>query len=259
MVKRSRRRPLTAKTAVRFRYELLCIFDTAQPRIHTLNKGVFLFLYRKAQSKMQSMMKTVNSINQIQRNSIFFNLCRTCRVRHSLYKVKGGSPSLSMDKNIDFEEQYDKIYRYCYFKVQRRETAEDIAQETFLRFLESERYQNTGKSLQYLYTVARNLCIDEYRRKGREPLPEEYAEQEAVTQGQMGNTEEERRLNTIVLREALLELEEKDRELLLLRYVNEVPVSVICKLHGMSRFALYRRIKEILKVLRDELGKENFA
>lgn len=39
--------------------------------------------------------------------------------------------------SMDLEEQYDKIYRYCYFKVHQRETAEDITQETFLRFLDS--------------------------------------------------------------------------------------------------------------------------
>lgn len=69
--------------------------------------------------------------------------------------------------SMDLEEQYDKIYRYCYFKVHSRETAEDITQETFLRFFESRNYEDTGKPLHYLYTVARNLCIDEYRRKKR--------------------------------------------------------------------------------------------
>ena len=36
-----------------------------------------------------------------------------------------------MDGNLDLEAQYDKIYRYCYFKLGSRETAEDITQETF--------------------------------------------------------------------------------------------------------------------------------
>ena len=39
--------------------------------------------------------------------------------------------------NIDIGEQYDKIYRYCYFKLKNQYLAEDITQETFLRFLES--------------------------------------------------------------------------------------------------------------------------
>lgn len=32
----------------------------------------------------------------------------------------------------NIEKQYDKIYRYCYFKLHNRHTAEDITQETFL-------------------------------------------------------------------------------------------------------------------------------
>lgn len=42
---------------------------------------------------------------------------------------------------MELEEQYDKIYRYCYFKLQHVQKAEDITQETFLRYLESKRYQ----------------------------------------------------------------------------------------------------------------------
>ena len=48
LVKRSRRRPLTAKTRVRFPYELLTEFDyinrTAQPEKHPSNLGCFFFL-----------------------------------------------------------------------------------------------------------------------------------------------------------------------------------------------------------------------
>lgn len=43
----------------------------------------------------------------------------------------------------------------------------------------------------------------------------------------------------------------------MLRYVNEVPISVISELYSISRFALYRRINKILAILRMEFGKEN--
>lgn len=150
---------------------------------------------------------------------------------------------------MDLEEQYDKIYRYCYFKVHQRETAEDITQETFLRFLESSGYVNTGKSLQYLYTIARNLCIDEYRRKKEDQLEEEA----------LGYETDDSMVVQISVRMALSELDETDRELLLLRYVNEVPVSVIGKLYGISRFAAYRRISNAVKNLKGKLGKEDFS
>lgn len=151
--------------------------------------------------------------------------------------------------SMDLEEQYDKIYRYCYFKVSQREIAEDITQETFLRFFESSGYVNRGQSLQYLYTIARNLCVDEYRRKKVENL-----EDEAV-----GSYTDDNMVTQISIRIALSELDETDRELLLLRYANEEPVSIICKLYGISRFAAYRRISNAAKNLRGKLGKEDLT
>lgn len=151
--------------------------------------------------------------------------------------------------SMDLEEQYDKIYRYCYFKVHQREIAEDITQETFLRFLESSDYMNIGKAMQYLYTIARNLCVDEYRKRKTEALDGETID----------NYAEDNMITRISIRMALSELDEADRELLLLRYVNEVPVSVICKLYGISRFALYRRISQASKNLKGKLGKEDFT
>ena len=148
---------------------------------------------------------------------------------------------------MDLEEEYDKIYRYCYFKVRRRETAEDITQEAFLRFLESG-CVNTGKNLHYLYTIARNLCMDEFRRRKTEALDEEAAD----------SFSEDSMIENLSVRIALSQLEETDRELLLLRYVNEAPIAVIGKLYGISRFAVYRRVLQAVKNLKEKLGGDHF-
>ena len=66
---------------------------------------------------------------------------------------------------MDLKEQYDKLLRYCYMKTKDRFTAEDIVQETFLKFWQSCSYKDTGKETAYLYTIARNLCMNEFRRK----------------------------------------------------------------------------------------------
>lgn len=138
---------------------------------------------------------------------------------------------------MDLEEQYDKIYRYCYFKTHSRETAEDITQEAFLRFFESRSYTDRGSALQYLYTIARNLCTDEYRRAKPCLLDEES----------LGSYSDEGMLLRSSLKAALDKLDEGDRELLLLRYVNELPVKVIAGLYGISRFALHRRLAKAVK------------
>lgn len=148
---------------------------------------------------------------------------------------------------MDLEEVYDKIYRYCYFRLRQRELAEDVTQEAFLRFFESG-CANVGKDLRYLYTIARNLCIDEFRRRRTEPLDDEISD---------GFSEEEM-FENIAVWAALAQLDEADRELLLLRYVNEVSVAVIGKIYGISRFAVYRRAAQAVKKLKEKLGGEDF-
>lgn len=168
---------------------------------------------------------------------------------------------MSIDKAKEIEEQYDKIYRYCYFKLQKREIAEDITQETFLRFWESKDYHNEGKALRYLYTIARNLCIDEYRKKKYQSLEGKFDEAEGMgnspCSGAASSDMEERVISSMTVQAALSELEAEERELVLLRYVNEVPVSVICSMYQMSRFSCYRKLKRILKTLEEKLGEVN--
>lgn len=142
---------------------------------------------------------------------------------------------------LDIEEQYEKIYRYCFYRLHSREKAEDITQETFLRWFASDTYRDTNQVLQYLYTIARNLCTDEYRKFASEPCPVEPSCQDTDP------------LLSIALRTELDKLDAEDRELVLLRYVNEVPVKVLCGLYQQSRFSLHRRMKRILKVLREAL------
>lgn len=147
---------------------------------------------------------------------------------------------------LDIDQHYDKIYNYCYFRLQDRNLAEDITQETFLRFFASETYRDTGRALQYLYTVARNLCTDERRRPKSEELSKEII-----------FDNEDKLVTNLDLKDAMGRLTEDERELIVLRYVNEVPISVMCKLYGMSRFAMYRKIQVILKKLQRYMRKES--
>lgn len=151
--------------------------------------------------------------------------------------------------SMDIEKQYDRIYRYCYFKLHNREAAEDITQEAFLRYLERYRFAAPETALKYLYTIARNLCIDEYRKPAAVPLPEDIPEPSG----------EDDRLTNLALYQALREMPQKQQELLLLRYVNEVPAGVIAKLFGISRFTLRRRLLAATDLLRKKLREEDFS
>lgn len=154
--------------------------------------------------------------------------------------------------HLDIEQQYEKIYRYCYFRVKHVQKAEDITQETFLRFFGSS-YRDAGRPLAYLYTIARNLCIDAFREREMLPLEEALAEKgfENRVRGF-----ENRIVDNLALAEAMQALTEEEQELLLLRYVNELPFGVLCEMYHESRFALYRRLSKITKKLEGRLLDE---
>src|SRR3989338_5881146 len=79
-----------------------------------------------------------------------------------------------MPRNTDIMEQFEKaydelsdaIFRHCWFKIGDREKAKDLMQETFTK---SWQYIAQGTSVNnlrpFLYRVANNLIIDEYRKK----------------------------------------------------------------------------------------------
>ena len=152
---------------------------------------------------------------------------------------------------MDIEKQYDKIYRYCYFKLYDKQLAQDITQETFLRFYQQGLSFDHGRELPYLYTIAKNLCIDEFRKQAVDSIEE--LESEATSDLA------EEWIDILVLRSIVSKLPNDEQELLFLRYVNELPITSICEITGLSRFAVYRRLSKSLKWLKEELKKEGFS
>lgn len=149
---------------------------------------------------------------------------------------------------MDLEQAYDKIYRYAYFKLHDQTVAEDITQETFLRYLNSGNHRG-GFEMAYLYTITRNLCIDEFRKVKWDPIPES-------SEGNPAHDPTESMVEMIAVKDALSKLGQTDREILLLRFANEEPVGTISKLYHCSRFAVYRQIKKAKEELKRQLGGE---
>lgn len=145
---------------------------------------------------------------------------------------------------MDLQEQYTKLLRYCYMKTKDRYAAEDITQETFLRFWQSHSYKDTGREMAYLYTIARNLCLDHFRRPASLPL-DELSELSAD-----GQTEPESTLESIAIDEALEQIPEHLREIVIMRHMSEMSAADIGKVLGLSRFAVNRRLKEGLSLLK---------
>lgn len=143
----------------------------------------------------------------------------------------------------ELTKTYDKIYRYCFYKVRNSTAAEDITQETFFRYFAQNKKIKRGEDTAYLYTIAKNLCIDFFRKKRAEILPEDYPVED------FSETSDTK----IVIREALEELDERHKEIILLRYLSGLSVNETAEILGISRFVVYRLERAALSKMKKYL------
>jgi RNA polymerase sigma-70 factor (ECF subfamily) len=65
-----------------------------------------------------------------------------------------------------YSENADSVFRYCFFRVSDRNTAIDLAQDVFTRYWDNlAKGKDIGNDRAFLFTVARNIIIDWYRKK----------------------------------------------------------------------------------------------
>ncbi|MBR2258512.1 MAG: hypothetical protein IJ899_14515 [Blautia sp.] len=78
---------------------------------------------------------------------------------------------------MNLEEQYDRIYKFLYFRLHDQHAAEDLTQETFLRFIGSRTYPLMKKSvsclmclMDMLYSTLLLLAVKAKRSAGTRKL-----------------------------------------------------------------------------------------
>lgn len=153
---------------------------------------------------------------------------------------------------LDLNEHYEKIYTFCYFRVKNKQVAEDLTQETFLKYFEND-YIEKGKKLAFLYTIARNLCIDYYRKNKYTQNTEDIDDLKDILVSKSVDIE-----TVLTVKSAVETLTIEEQEIVLLRFTNELAIGEIANYLKISRFSLYRKIKTIMKKLNQELNKEDF-
>lgn len=165
-------------------------------------------------------------------------------------------------------ENYACIYAYCFRHLGHRETAEDITQEVFLRFFShAERYREYGKLKNYLYVIAGNLIRDYHRKCDRHSLSGVCEEQEhipmtaeVVRRGDFsfGSEESEQVIERLHVREALAVLDADERDIVILRYYQELRIKDIAMIKRMPASTVRYQLRRAEKRLKKELlaGKE---
>lgn len=151
-----------------------------------------------------------------------------------------------------YDTYADDLFRFCFLKVSSRELAEDLTQEVFTRFWQALREGTIMRSERaLLYTIARNLVIDWYRKKKEsslDALTEDGIEFAGDTASDITREAE--------IGEALRAVDTLDvpsREVLILRFVDGLTPKEIATLTGESANAVSVRLNRAIKKVRAEL------
>jgi RNA polymerase sigma-70 factor (ECF subfamily) len=176
-----------------------------------------------------------------------------------LTRLRGGD----LDALTVLVERYqNRLYRYLLRLVKQPGTAEDLFQQTWIRVMERIRSYDPQRSFEaWLFSVAHNLAID-YLRRYRpesldEPLPSGQSREELLPG--TGPSALERLLaheQKEWLAEAMTELPVVYREVLTLRFEEEMKLEEIATVLVVPLSTVKTRLHRGLKGLRQVLGKK---
>jgi len=153
------------------------------------------------------------------------------------------------------------LFNFVFRTLRDENEAEDVAQNTFLQVWKSRaRYERTAKFSTWLFTIARNLCLNEIRRRSRHPaesLEEAHAEHEDQPRQQYEDKKVFLPTENVLhgelarkIEEALAELPENQRTAILLCRQDELSYEEIAGVLDCSLSAtksLIHRGRETLK------------
>src|SRR5262245_36598111 len=159
------------------------------------------------------------------------------------------------------------VYNFIFRFVGDKETAEDLLQEAFLRVIKgAEAYKRQAKFTTWLYTIARNLCVDQTRRRKHRKHASLDAPMSAhedsstlldvIPSGEMPSDRKSvsKELHETMQR-AIAALSDEQREVFLMREFLDMPFKQIAEVVGVPENTVKSRMRYALEKLRLELDE----
>src|SRR3990167_8257082 len=152
-----------------------------------------------------------------------------------------------------YSQEADAIFRFCLLRTSDREMALDFTQDTFMRFWNSLVLEKDIKNHRtFLFTIARNLIIDWYRKKkpfSLETMMENAAEgRSSFALAALDNVETNAEAGFLIRK--IGELPEPYSNAVYLRCVEELKPREISRVLGESANVISVRISRGLEQLR---------
>lgn len=159
-----------------------------------------------------------------------------------------------------YDKEADVIFRFCLSRVSDREASLDLAQETFTKFWNTLiGGQEIKNDRALLFAIARNLVIDRYRKKKSVSLDALLEDEESVGYvgkllGGPGRNEIEMTKEAEYMIEKINEIDEIYREVVYMRFAEDLKPKEIANLLGISQNVASVRINRGLAQLKKIMG-----
>ncbi len=153
-----------------------------------------------------------------------------------------------------YESHGDAIFRFCALKVSDRELAHDLMQETFAKAWDYARKGNHVEDWKpFLFRTAYNLIVDTYRKKKSVSLDQLVEDHDFTIVDESAET----KIDIIDLKRAhaaIMEMDETYRDVILLRFTEDLPPREIAKILALSENVVSVRLHRGIKALREKLN-----
>jgi RNA polymerase sigma-70 factor (ECF subfamily) len=165
------------------------------------------------------------------------------------------------------------LYNFALRQLRSAPLAEEVVQDAFVRVVNNAgEFKHEARFSTWLYTIARNLCIDQMRKRAlrRHPSldePKRAEEAEGPTLGDQtadASANVERAASSTEIRErvvaAIDTLPDEQREVFLMREVSNLPFKEIAEIVGVSENTVKSRMRYALERLQAALSEfEEYA
>lgn len=143
---------------------------------------------------------------------------------------------------------YDEIYRFLYRRMGNKAAAEDVTQDTFIKFIKNlPYYKEKNKLKSFLFTIAINTSNDYFRRYKQEPsfltldnIGEEITEDKTL-----------QKEDALIVREAVLSLPDIQRDVIILRFYHDLKIKEIASVQKVPVPTVKTRLRRALKALKE--------
>lgn len=157
------------------------------------------------------------------------------------------------------------LKRTAYLYLGDVQVAEDMAQETFIKFFDTmDQFRQESSYKTYLYRILMNQC-KMYLRKNKHELKVRRYESIQLIENDMKDNRDEysagfenQVIQKQLITDKILRLDRKSREVIILYYYNEWTIHEISDIINVSRSSVKMRLKRARDKLAMDLGKEGF-